>query len=385
MRKFFHIATFIALLTGAWSTGCDPVKDCHEHSYYDHEESCQKACFEGNDIVSCGRVCEHEYSNVMQFGVDACRKACDKDDERSCELLCQEVHDKNACKKACASGDHDSCWGSCYKDDTYSCGIICNQGYDNELDFACKRACDKGDNSACKILCEKRNDGDRCGALCNKGDNSACEKLQILCEKSDNKDACGALCDRGDSSACEKVCSSGSIEDSITGRFNSCSSQCRGGHDSVCKIACEKYKDIVACGILCEKGDNDACQKRNAVSAERREILRIAEANKKAEAEMCHITTWRIEFRELGINHYHYSLRNVSWQSEPINFEDGGYACLNVRAKIDKFVTDDELDRVIRLDNYDKKRITDELFKCGKDINNQKLIEVAKECDGKWF
>ena len=104
MKKYFIVTIFMAILVGAWTTGCDPVKACLNDN---NLESCKKAC-DKDDTSSCHKACE-------SGDHDACKKACDKGDKDSCGIL----------KTACRSGKVDACEAVCRNGSTVLDGMAC--------------------------------------------------------------------------------------------------------------------------------------------------------------------------------------------------------------------------------------------------------------------
>lgn len=140
---------------------------------------------------------------------------------------------------------------------------------------------------------------------------------------------------------------------------------------------------IIIGALSTEKGKSES----NAAANPTQPAKADAEATQPAKPETeklneeCHVSTWEItEIKgAYGITKM-YSLHNVSWQSQPIELNN--VICGMLKGTIEGVKNDLELgkENSIYFDG-----ISDNLLRCAKAIDNQKLRKLAKECNGKWF
>ena len=97
-----------------------------------------------------------------------------------------------------------------------------------------------------------------------------------------------------------------------------------------------------------------------------------------SQGEECHISKWQVT-SSLGS----LRLSNVCWQSKPIKLSSA-FDCSVFQGAIEGFQNDIELGDSRRIAAR-KTSLSRNLLTCAKESNNEKLKEVAKECNGKWY
>lgn len=188
-------------------------------------------------------------------------------------------------------------------------------------------------------------------------------------------------------------------------------SACQGGDDVECQLACKLDLDLKACNMACQSGDSSACERacvyggtdgennkafeigctrdkiefcclmfesmalaNNDKTAEDSALQKLKEI--KAEQNECNISKWQITMN----SDLTYTLRNVSWQSNPIQLPAD---CVMVETYVNHIQNDIELGNEINQGIM--QNISGSVLDCAKSSNNEKLRQVAKKCNGKWF
>ena len=214
----------------------------------------------------------------------------------------------------------------------------------------------------------------------------ACDQVVVdeYFQKSDDFDVCSMACDHGASGEyCNKACTL-CASPSYSGSKHECSFVCGEGcfktkDDIICKHA-YNLGNLFGMDHFCEKGDNEACKKLK----EYKDARAVEEANKKAKEQerineelKCHITNWRIQDSALGS----FSLSGMSWQNTPISLTS--VECGVFKGYLGTVQSNAELDG--KLSPSSQRQLSQMLLNCAKSIGNEKLREVAKDCNGKWF